>query len=71
MGFLPFKFLVLFINDGRTIKSAIIDEKNNINGMDFKPKKVPIAAISLASPKPIASKFFNFLYKKIIIHIVK
>ena len=52
-------------------KSPEIDEKNNITGIDCQPKKQPKADINFASPSPIASIFFNFLYIKIINHIDK
>ena len=60
------KFFFLFIIDGITEISPIIEEKNKIKGTDCQPKKNPSAAINLASPKPIASTFFNLSYKKII-----
>ena len=48
-----------------------IEEKNKIKGIDIHPNQKPIADNNLASPNPMPSLFFNFLYPKIIIQIIK
>ena len=64
-------FRVLFINDGKTVANAIIDEKKITIGILTQPNQNPIADNKFASPSPIPSLFLIFLYKNIIDHIIK
>ena len=51
--------------------NAIKEEKNKIKGIDIHPNQKPIADNNFASPNHMPSLFFNFLYPKIIIQIIK
>ena len=65
------KFLDLVTKVGATYDNAIIDEKKITIGTLTHPNQNPIADKSLASPNPIPSLFLIFLYKNIIVHIIK
>lgn len=69
-GILVCKFFVLLSKLGTFVINAIKEEKNKIKGRQIQPNQKPIAAKSFASPNPIPSIFFNFLYKKIINQII-
>ena len=58
-------FRVLFINDGKTVANAIIDEKKITIGILAQPNQKPIADKSFASPKPIPSFCLNIFLKKL------
>ena len=67
---LTYECIIDFLNkSGMANANATKDEKNKIKGIDTHPNQKPIADKSFASPKPIPSLFFNFLYPKIIIHM--
>ena len=66
-----FKELFPFNNFGIEYSSPKIDAVNKITKIDLRPNIKPSPDNNLASPKPIASTFFIFLYKNIIIQINK
>ena len=70
-GILVLRVDFFFNNELDANNNPEIDDRNNITGIDCHPKKQPKAVINFASPNPIASIFFKFLYIKIIIQIEK